>query len=106
MTEVPRKQPARQSEAPEQEVLEAKKLLKISPAMIKHRMESRSDMLKSCDDQRQSFLSSTLNRQAEAIQGKRPSVRGGGNRASFRGLTEDLAVWVVFYGPRGGEVPA
>jgi hypothetical protein len=24
----------------------------------------------------------------------------------FEDFTEDLAVWVVFYGPPGGEVPA
>jgi mannose-6-phosphate isomerase-like protein (cupin superfamily) len=24
----------------------------------------------------------------------------------FEDFTEDLAVWVIFYGPRGGEVPA
>jgi len=24
----------------------------------------------------------------------------------FEDFSEDLAVWVVFYGPRGGEVPA
>ena len=24
----------------------------------------------------------------------------------FEGFTEDLAVWVVFYGPNGGEIPA
>jgi hypothetical protein len=24
----------------------------------------------------------------------------------FEDFTEDLAVWVIFYGPHGGEVPA
>ena len=29
-----------------------------------------------------------------------------GTEHRFEDFTEDLAVWVVFYGPRGGEVPA
>src|SRR5713226_6028802 len=29
-----------------------------------------------------------------------------GTEHRFENFTEDLAVWVVFYGPRGGEVPA
>jgi mannose-6-phosphate isomerase-like protein (cupin superfamily) len=29
-----------------------------------------------------------------------------GSEHHFEDFTEDLAVWVVFYGPRGGEVPA
>ncbi len=29
-----------------------------------------------------------------------------GTEHRFEDFSEDLAVWVVFYGPRGGEVPA
>lgn len=29
-----------------------------------------------------------------------------GTEHRFEDFTKDLAVWVVFYGPRGGEVPA
>jgi mannose-6-phosphate isomerase-like protein (cupin superfamily) len=29
-----------------------------------------------------------------------------GTEHHFEDFTEDLAVWVVFYGPKGGEVPA
>jgi mannose-6-phosphate isomerase-like protein (cupin superfamily) len=29
-----------------------------------------------------------------------------GTEHRFEDFTEDLAVWVIFYGPRGGEVPA
>jgi mannose-6-phosphate isomerase-like protein (cupin superfamily) len=29
-----------------------------------------------------------------------------GTEHRFENFTEDLAVWVVFYGPQGGEVPA
>jgi mannose-6-phosphate isomerase-like protein (cupin superfamily) len=29
-----------------------------------------------------------------------------GTEHHFEDFTEDLAVWVVFYGPAGGEVPA
>jgi mannose-6-phosphate isomerase-like protein (cupin superfamily) len=29
-----------------------------------------------------------------------------GTEHRFEDFTEDLAVWVVFYGPNGGEVPA
>jgi mannose-6-phosphate isomerase-like protein (cupin superfamily) len=29
-----------------------------------------------------------------------------GTEHRFEDFTEDLAVWVVFYGPSGGEVPA
>jgi mannose-6-phosphate isomerase-like protein (cupin superfamily) len=29
-----------------------------------------------------------------------------GTEHRFEDFTEDLAVWVVFYGPRGGETPA
>ena len=29
-----------------------------------------------------------------------------GTEHRFEDFTEDLAVWVVFYGPRGGEIPA
>ena len=29
-----------------------------------------------------------------------------GTEHRFEDFTEDLTVWVVFYGPRGGEVPA
>lgn len=29
-----------------------------------------------------------------------------GTEHCFEDFTDDLAVWVVFYGPRGGEVPA
>jgi len=29
-----------------------------------------------------------------------------GTEHRFEDFTEDLAVWVVFYGPQGGEVPA
>ena len=29
-----------------------------------------------------------------------------GTEHHFEDFTEDLAVWVVFYGPQGGEVPA
>ena len=28
-----------------------------------------------------------------------------GTEHQFENCTEDLAVWVVFYGPRGGEIP-
>jgi mannose-6-phosphate isomerase-like protein (cupin superfamily) len=44
--------------------------------------------------------------------GKRDAVKAGdvmfvaaGTEHSFEDFTEDLAVWVVFYGPPGGEVP-
>lgn len=45
--------------------------------------------------------------------GKRDSIESGdllfvaaGTEHRFEDFTEDLAVWVVFYGPRGGEVAA
>jgi|ERR1051325_8305799 mannose-6-phosphate isomerase-like protein (cupin superfamily) len=45
--------------------------------------------------------------------GKRDSFAAGdlmfiaaGTEHHFEDFTEDLAVWVVFYGPAGGEVPA
>ena len=45
--------------------------------------------------------------------GKRDAVEAGdltfvaaGTEHHFEDFTEDLAVWVVFYGPEGGEVPA
>jgi mannose-6-phosphate isomerase-like protein (cupin superfamily) len=45
--------------------------------------------------------------------GKRDSFEAGdllfvaaGTEHRFEDFTEDLAVWVVFYGPRGGEVTA
>ena len=33
-------------------------------------------------------------------------VVAAGTEHRFEDFTDDLAVWVVFYGPRGGEVPA
>jgi mannose-6-phosphate isomerase-like protein (cupin superfamily) len=45
--------------------------------------------------------------------GERDSFESGdllfvaaGTEHRFEDFTEDLAVWVVFYGPPGGEVPA
>ena len=45
--------------------------------------------------------------------GERDSFESGdllfvaaGTEHRFEDFTEDLAVWVIFYGPRGGEVPA
>src|ERR1051326_6855730 len=45
--------------------------------------------------------------------GKRDSFEAGdlmfiaaGSEHHFEDVTKDLAVWVVFYGPAGGEVPA
>ena len=45
--------------------------------------------------------------------GKRESVQAGdcifiaaGTDHHFEDFSEDLAVWVVFYGPAGGELPA
>ena len=45
--------------------------------------------------------------------GERDSFEAGdllfvaaGTEHRFEDFTEDLAVWVVFYGPQGGEIPA
>ena len=56
--------------------------------------------------------SRAVNKQPLLHDGERDPFESGdllfvaaGTEHRFEDFTEDLAVWVVFYGPRGGEVP-